>query len=119
MNVNKQILLGRVGKDVEFKTTETGTKLAKFSLATTEKYTNKQGEKVQETQWHNILIWGNLADIANKYVNKGDLLYVEGKTINRSYESNGETKYITEVVVQEMNMLSSKKKQEAESDWMS
>ncbi len=107
MGVNKVILIGNVGKDPEIKDIN-GTKCASFSLATSETYKDKKGEKATNTQWHNIVIWRNLADVAEKYVKKGDKLYLEGKIENRSYEKNGETKYFTQIVVNVMQMLGSK-----------
>jgi len=98
--INKITLLGRVGKDPE--TRQAGeNKVTNFTLATTEKYKDKE-----DTQWHNIVIWGALSDIAEKYVKKGDLLYVEGKSTNRSWEDkDGNKRYTTEVVVRELKLM--------------
>lgn len=103
---NKVSLIGRTGKEVETKTFENGRMIATVSLATTEHYTNSQGEKVEETQWHNVVANGKLAEIMQKYVVKGQELAIEGKLTYRSYESNGEKKYVTEIRITELVMLS-------------
>jgi single-strand DNA-binding protein len=83
-----------------------GKKLAKFSLATSDTYKNQNGEKVTETQWHNLIIWGKLADVAGKYLKKGNQIAVEGKLTNREYEDKeGHRKFFTEIVVNDMVML--------------
>ena len=109
MAVNKVILLGNVGKDPEVRHLESGTTVARFTLATSEKYTNKSGEKVETTEWHNIVAWRKLAEVIEKYVKKGNQLYLEGKITTRSYEKDNETKYFTEIVANNMQMLGSKK----------
>lgn len=104
--VNKVILLGNLGKDPEVRHLENGRAVANFSLATSETYKNKQGEKVTNTEWHNIVLWTPLAEIAEKYLNKGNQVYIEGKLTSRSYEDKeGVTRYITEVVGREMTLL--------------
>lgn len=106
---NKVQLIGNLGNAPEVKTTESGKKLARFSVATNESYRNAQGEKVTETTWHNLIAWGKVADIAEKYLNKGSEIAIEGKLINRSYtDKDGNKKYITEVQVNELLMLGSK-----------
>ena len=106
---NKVQLIGNLGNAPEVKTTESGKKLARFSVATNESYRNASGEKVTETTWHNLVAWGKVADIAEKYLNKGSEIAVEGKLINRSYtDKDGNKKYITEVQVNELLMLGSK-----------
>lgn len=103
---NKVQLIGNLGKKPEIKTTEAGKKWARFSIATSESYHNAKGEKVTETQWHNLVAWGKVADIADKYLNKGSEVVVEGKLINRSFNGrDGNKKYITEVQVNEMHLL--------------
>lgn len=103
---NRVRLIGNTGADPEILTLESGKKLAKFTLATNETYTDSKGEKVTDTQWHNLVIWGKLAEIAEKYVNKGKELAVEGKLTHRSYEDkNGEKRYMTEVVVEDLLLL--------------
>lgn len=106
---NKVQLIGNLGNDPEVKTTENGKKLARFSVATNESYRNASGEKVTETTWHNLVAWGKVAEIAEKYLNKGSEIAIEGKLINRSYtDKDGNKKYITEVQVNELLMLGSK-----------
>ena len=105
---NKITLIGRTGKDVEIVQFENG-KLAKVSLATTDHYTNAMGEKVEETQWHNLVVNGKLADIMEKYVEKGKEIAVEGKVMYRNYEDKeGQKRYITEVRVEQLLLLSGK-----------
>jgi len=107
---NSVTLIGRLGKDPEVKVFEKSKK-ASFSIATTDAYKNAKGEKVEDTQWHNVIIWGKLADVAAKYLKKGNEICVEGKLIHRAYESGkGEKKYITEVNVNDMLMLGGKPK---------
>lgn len=104
--VNKVILLGNLGKDPEVRHLENGRAVANFSIATSETYKNKQGEKVTNTEWHNVVLWTPLAEIAEKYLNKGNQVYIEGKLTSRSYEDkDGATKYITEVVGRDMTLL--------------
>lgn len=106
---NKVQLIGNPGSDAEIKTLDNGTKLAKFSLATNEVYKNAKGEKVKETQWHNVVAWGKTAEIAGQFVKKGKELALEGKLSNRSYEdANGVKKYVSEVVLHELLLLGSK-----------
>ncbi|WP_251619779.1 single-stranded DNA-binding protein [Odoribacter lunatus] len=107
--VNKAILIGNVGADPEIRYLDGGVAVARFSLATTESYKNKNGERVDQTEWHNIVLWRNLAEIAEKYVKKGMRLYIEGRIRNRSWEDqNGIKKYTTEIQGDTMQMLSPK-----------
>lgn len=104
--VNKVILVGNLGKDPEIWTFEDGTKKASFSLATTESYKDKSGNKVDQTEWHNVVLWRGLAGIAEQYLKKGGSVYVEGKIRSRSYQDkDGNTKYITEIFGDNMTML--------------
>ncbi|UJH90772.1 single-stranded DNA-binding protein [Antarcticibacterium sp. 1MA-6-2] len=104
---NKVQLIGRVGQDPEILNLETGKKLAKFSIATNENFTNAKGEKVEHTDWHNIVAWGKTAEIIEKFVNKGKEVAVEGKLTNRSWEDkDGQKRYTTEVVCNELLLLS-------------
>ena len=106
---NKVQLIGNLGKNPEIRTTESGKKLVKFSVATNEIYTNVTGEKVKETQWHNLVAWGKLADIAEKYLNKGSEVAIEGKLISRDYtDKEGNKKYVTEIQVNALLILGSK-----------
>ncbi|WP_222983013.1 single-stranded DNA-binding protein [Flagellimonas meishanensis] len=103
---NKVQLIGNLGNDPEVIVMENGTKLAKFSVATNETYKNAQGEKVTDTQWHNIVAWGKTAEIAESYLAKGKEVAIEGKLTSRSYETKeGEKRYITEIRCNELLML--------------
>jgi single-strand DNA-binding protein len=105
---NSVNLIGRLGKDPEVKTFGSSQK-ASFSIATTDSYKNQKGEKVEDTQWHNIVIWGKLADVAGKYLKKGAEVAVEGKLIHRAYETDkGEKKFVTEINVNDFLMLGAK-----------
>jgi len=106
---NKVQLIGNVGNAPEIKNLESGKKVASFSIATNEFYKDSKGEKVQDTQWHNIIAWGKIADIVESYVGKGKEIALEGKLNSRSYEtSEGEKRYVTEVIVSEILLLGSK-----------
>ncbi len=106
---NRVSLIGRLGNDPEVKTFDNNRKLAKFSLATNDVYKNKNGEKQEETQWHNIVIWGNLANVVENYLSKGKEVVIEGKLNYRSYEDKtGNKHYITEIIGQEMLIISPK-----------
>lgn len=106
---NKVQLIGNMGNDPEIISLEGGKKLAKFSMATNDTYKNGVGEKVTETQWHNIIAWNKTADIIEKYVQKGKEIMIEGKLTTRSYENKeGEKRYITEVVCNELLLLGGK-----------
>ena len=109
MAVNKAILVGNVGKDPETRYLEGGTAVSRFSLATSEVYKNKNGEKITNTDWHNIVVWRGLAEIAEKYIKKGTQLYVEGRIKTRSYtDKDGNTRYTTEIVADNFQMLGRK-----------
>jgi len=103
---NKVQLIGHIGNDPEIINLESGKKLAKLTLATNEVYKNDKGEKVEDTQWHQVIAWGKTAEILEKYVTKGKEIAVEGKLVHRSYDDkNGEKRYVSEVVVSELLML--------------
>ncbi|MBO6880020.1 single-stranded DNA-binding protein [Winogradskyella sp.] len=103
---NKVQLIGNLGKDPEIINLESGKTLAKFSIATNESYKNAQGEKVTDTQWHNIVAWGKTAQIVDKFVTKGKEVAIEGKLTTRSWEDkDGMKRYMTEVVCSELLML--------------
>lgn len=103
---NKVQLIGYLGQDPEITTLDGGAKLAKFSIATSDSYKNAKGEKVEDTQWHNVVAWGKTADIVETYLTKGKQVAVEGKLMHRSYETKeGEKRYITEVRCNELLML--------------
>ena len=107
-SVNKVILIGNLGKDPEVKYTPSGTPVAKFSLATNEKYKDKGGEWQERTEWHNIVAWQRLAEIIGEYVKKGSKLYIEGRLQTSSWEDkqSGEKKYRTEIVANDVVLLS-------------
>ena len=106
---NRVQLIGHLGNAPEIRKTETGKKLVRFSVATNESYKNSNGEKVTETQWHNLIAWGKLADIAEKLLNKGTEVAIEGKLINNNYtDKEGVKKYSTEIQVNELLLLGSK-----------
>lgn len=108
MSVNKVILVGNVGRDPEIRHLDSGVAVANFPLATSESYTAKNGEKVTTTEWHNIVLWRGLAEVAEKYVTKGRQLYIEGRIRSRSYDDkDGVKKYITEIYGDVMQMLGS------------
>lgn len=111
--INKVILVGHLGKDPEVRHLDGGVSVASFPLATSETYT-KDGKKVEQTEWHNIVMWRGLADIASKYLQKGKLVYIEGKLRTRSFEDKeGNKKYTTEVVAENFTMLGRKSDFEA------
>ena len=103
--VNKVTILGRVGKTPEVKYLEGGMAVAKLTIATTEKYKNAKGEVVESTEWHNVTAWRKLAEIIEKYVQKGQLLYIEGKIKYSKSEKDGKTSYFTEIVANELKMF--------------
>ena len=110
---NRVTLIGNLGQDPETKTLESGKKVVKFTIATSDSHKNGDGQKVSETTWHNVVAWNGLADIAGKYLKKGREVAVEGRIVYRSYEDKaGATKYITEIVANELLMLRSPKEQE-------
>ncbi len=109
LGVNKVILVGNLGKDPEIKSLGNGRSRASFTLATNESYKNKEGERVTNTEWHNIVLWTPVAEIAERFLRKGSSVYMEGKLVNRSYEDKeGNTRYVSEVVVRDLVMLDSK-----------
>ncbi len=106
---NKVQLIGHLGQTPEIISFENGNKLAKIRMATNESYKNATGEKITDTQWHNVIAWGKQADIIEEYVKKGQEIAVEGKIVSRSYETTeGEKKYITEIQINELLLLGKK-----------
>lgn len=106
---NKVQLIGNLGNAPEVRTLESGKKMARFSIATNESYRNAKGERMTETQWHNLVAWGKVAELVEKYLVKGKEVMIEGKLINRSYnDKDGNKKYICEVQVNELLMLGEK-----------
>jgi single-strand DNA-binding protein len=111
--VNRVILIGNLGKDPEIRSLEGGVKVANFSLATTETYKGKNGEKVESTEWHNIVLWRGLAEVAESFLKKGNSIYVEGKIRTRDWtDKDGNKRYTTEIVGDNMVMLGSKRDQQ-------
>ena len=107
---NKVQLIGNLGMDPSMKELNNGQTVTKFSLATSDTYKDKDGKKVTETQWHNLIVWGKAAQVAGNYLQKGSRIAVEGKLVNRSYEDKeGNKRYITEIVVNDFMMLNSSK----------
>jgi single-strand DNA-binding protein len=110
---NRVQLIGNLGQDPESKTMDSGKKFAKFTLATSETYKNADGKKVEETTWHNIVAWNGLADIAGRFLKKGQQVAIEGRIVYRTYEDkNKVTKYFTEIVANDLLMLKSPKEKE-------
>lgn len=109
MSVNKAILVGNVGNDPEVKYLDSGTAVARFSLATSESYKNRAGERVTQTEWHNIVAWRNLAELAEKYIKKGRQLFIEGRITNRTWEDkDGNKRYTSEIVALSIQLLGRK-----------
>lgn len=109
---NRVQIIGNVGGAPEVRNTESGKKLVRFSIATSESYRNTAGEKVTETQWHNVIAWGKIAEIAEKYIVKGGEVAIEGKLIHRNYtDKEGNKKYITEIQLNELLLLGNGKTQ--------
>lgn len=104
--INKVILIGNLGKDPEVRNLESGAKVANFTLATSETYKNRDGQKVTQTEWHNIVLWRGLAEIAEKYLRKGNQVFIEGKIRSRSWDDkDGNKRYITEIMGDNLTML--------------
>ena len=104
--INKVILVGNLGKDPEVRHLENNVAVATFPLATSESYKDKNGQRIEKTEWHNIVMWRGLADVAEKYLKKGQTVYIEGKIRTRNYQDKeGQTRYTTEIVADEMTML--------------
>lgn len=108
-SLNKVMIIGNLGKDPEIRSTTSGQSVATFSLATSEKFKNKSGEQEERTEWHNIVLWGKLADIAAQYLTKGNSVYIEGRIQTRKWEGkDGNDRYTTEIVGDKMQMLGGK-----------
>lgn len=106
--VNRAILIGNLGRDPEIMTFDNGVKKASFPLATTESYKNREGQRVDTTEWHNVVLWRGLAEVAERFLKKGNQVYIEGKIKTRSYEQEGIKKFITEIFADNMTMLGRK-----------
>lgn len=108
-SLNKAILIGNLGKDPEIRTTPSGQSVTTFSLATSEKFKSKSGELEERTEWHNVVLWGKLAEIAAQYLTKGKSVYIEGRIQTRKWEGkDGHDRYTTEIVGEKMQMLGGK-----------
>ncbi len=115
--VNKVILVGNLGDDPEVKTTPSGVPVANFSLATSEAWTDKDGERQERAEWHRLVLWRKLAEIAGQYLKKGNKIYIEGKLQTRSWEdNNGQRRYMTEVIVDNLEMLGGDRAGESRTD---
>ena len=114
-SLNKVTLIGNVGKDPEIKTFASGNKVAQITLATTERYKDRNGEQKEETEWHTVQAFGKLADVVERFIHKGSLLYLDGKIRTRSYEADGRTMYRTEILADHIQMLDRKVGNDAES----
>ncbi|PLK42697.1 MULTISPECIES: single-stranded DNA-binding protein [Emticicia] len=115
--VNKVILLGRLGSDPEVRTLPSGGKVVNFSIATSENYTNRNGEKVEQTEWHRIELWENLANVAEQYLKKGDMAYIEGKIRTEKWtDQNGQERYTTRVRGTAIQLIGGRSSNAEESD---
>jgi len=106
MSVNKVILIGNLGSDPELRYTQSGTAVAKFRIATSEKFTDKSGAKQERTEWHRVVAWGKLAEVCGQYLSKGKQVYIEGKIRTEVWEQDGVKRYSYEIVADTMRMLS-------------
>jgi len=111
-SLNKVILMGNLGKDPETRTLENGTVMCRISIATTETFKNRGGERTSHTEWHNVVLWRGLAEVADKYLHKGDKVLIEGRIRTRSWEDkeSGQMRYTTEILADQMQMMGSNKK---------
>lgn len=113
MSLNKVLLIGNVGKDPEIRAIQGGTSIATFTLATTDRYKDRNGEAHEDTEWHTIVCWGKTAEFVENYVAKGSQLYVEGKLRTRSYDdNNGQKRYVTEIRADNIQLLGKREKQD-------
>jgi len=104
--VNKAIIVGNLGRDPDVRFTPSGRAVAKFSVATTERWTDQQGQRQEKTEWHNIVVWGKQAETCGQYLSKGRQVYVEGRITNRSYDDkDGNKRYITEIIARDVRFL--------------
>lgn len=118
--VNKVIIVGNLGRDPEVRHLESGVAVANFPVATSETYRDRNsGERREQTEWHNVVLWRGLAEVAEKYLHKGDMVYIEGKLRTRSWEKDGVTRYTTEVVGDNMTMLGSRSSGDSSSSQQS
>ncbi len=106
--MNKAMVIGNLGNDPEIRYTQSGTPVATFSVATTERWKDKDGQQQEHTDWHRIVVWDKLAEICGEYLKKGSKVYIEGKMQTRKWEENGTTRYTTEIIAKNMEMLGGK-----------
>lgn len=113
-SLNKVMLIGHLGQDPEIRTLENGVSLARISIATTETFKNKSGERVSHTEWHSVILWRGLAEVAEKYLKKGHQVYIEGRIKSRSWEDKdtGQKRFAIEIIGDQLTMLTSKKESE-------
>lgn len=104
-SLNRVMLIGNLGRDPEHRELDNGQSVTSFSIATTDSWTDKKGEKQERTEWHNIVAWGKLAEICAEYLKKGSKVYIEGSLKTEQYEKDGVTRYATKIVAREMMML--------------
>lgn len=104
-SLNKVLLIGNVGKDPEIKTLEGGNKIGNITLATSFAYTDRNGQRKEETEWHTVITYGKLSDVVEKYIRKGSLLFVDGRLHTRTWEENGKTRYRTDIIANAIQML--------------
>jgi single-strand DNA-binding protein len=119
-SMNKVILMGNLGKAPEIRTLESGVVMCRFPIATSETYKNrKSGEKTSHTEWHNVVLWRGLAEVAEKYLNKGDKILIEGRIRSRSWEDkeSGQMRFITEILTDQMQMIGSVKRSPSSDDF--
>jgi len=115
--INKVILVGNLGKDPEVRYLEQGVAVARITVATTESYKNKEGKKVETTEWHNVVLWRGLAEVTEKYLKKGSLVYIEGKLKTKSWDDkDGVKRYTTEIIADSMTMLGKKSEESGASE---
>ena len=107
-SLNKAMLIGNLGKDPEVKYMPSGQAVARFSVATNETWLDKEGKKQEKTQWHNVVLFGKIAEVAGQYLSKGQKVFIEGRIETRNWEQDGQKKYITEIIGREMMMLGGK-----------
>ena len=118
MSVNKVIILGRLGQDPELKYTPSGTSVCNFSLATTENWTDKSGQKQERTEWHRIVVWGKLAELCNQYLSKGRQVFLEGKLQTRSWDDQeGKKRYTTEILANSVQFIGGQAQQSNNSSY--
>lgn len=114
--MNKVILIGRLGDDPEVNHLDSGTAVAKFSLATSERFKDRNGEKQERTEWHKVTVWGKLAEVVERFVRKGSQVMVEGKIQTSTYEKDGQKRYSTEIICQNLQMLDSRPSDNSQGD---